>query len=72
MTPMPDRSTDMGGEAKAFPKTSWTIIWEAAQDGAPQQQESVEKLARLYWRPVCELVSGSSREIRIHAVEAHN
>jgi len=50
MAPRGDRTTDIGGAARVFPDTSWTLICEARGDG-PEVRESLNRLVALYWKP---------------------
>lgn len=44
-----DRPTREGGK---FPSTHWSAIRTAADPQSPERRASLEKLARLYWKPV--------------------
>jgi RNA polymerase sigma-70 factor (ECF subfamily) len=45
-------STEMGGAESAFPKTRWSVIRDAGDAESPASRQSLEDLARLYWRPI--------------------
>lgn len=49
---MRDEYTDIGGSGNAFPSTCWTVIRDASDPHATGYQESIDRLANLYWRPV--------------------
>jgi RNA polymerase sigma factor (sigma-70 family) len=58
MSPAPDKVTsttmaDVGGEHgdAAFTTTHWSVVLEA-QGQSPAAKEALEKLCRIYWRPV--------------------
>lgn len=46
------RTTRIGGAARSFPQTSWTLVLEARDPSAPQYRASLERLVSLYWKPV--------------------
>src|SRR5437660_11039222 len=53
--------TAIGGNAyhgpAAFATTHWSVVLEA-QGESPAAQEALEKLCRIYWRPVYSFVRG--------------
>jgi RNA polymerase sigma factor (sigma-70 family) len=70
VTPAEDRVTSLsaiGGYADhspaAFNTTHWSVVL-AAQDESPAAQEALEKLCRIYWRPIYSFVrrQGLGRE----------
>jgi RNA polymerase sigma-70 factor (ECF subfamily) len=44
--------TTMGGASIEFPVTSWTAVLGAREPGSPVAREHLERLCRLYWKPV--------------------
>ncbi len=44
--------TALGGPARGFPETHWSVIAGAKDRTDPRWRERVEQLARLYWRPI--------------------
>jgi RNA polymerase sigma-70 factor (ECF subfamily) len=53
--------TEVGGSAQdgrvAFTTTHWSVVLEA-QSESPAAQEALEKLCRIYWRPIYSFVRG--------------
>jgi RNA polymerase sigma factor (sigma-70 family) len=52
--------TEIGGAARAFPATSWTLLEQARQDHAAGGGAGFERLVRLYWKPVYWFIRRSS------------
>ncbi|MBI3723755.1 sigma-70 family RNA polymerase sigma factor [bacterium] len=48
---MRDGSTEIGGHGRLFPETSWTLICKARGEGEDVRR-SLDRLVRLYWKPV--------------------
>ncbi|KAF0246536.1 MAG: hypothetical protein FD180_641 [Planctomycetota bacterium] len=44
--------TALGGPARGFPETHWSVIAGAKDRKDPRWRERVEQLAKLYWRPI--------------------
>jgi RNA polymerase sigma factor (sigma-70 family) len=44
-------TTEIGGDGRTFPVTSWTLILEARGDG-PDARARLERFVELYWKPV--------------------
>lgn len=44
--------TVLGGPARGFPETHWSVIAGAKDRTDPRWRERVEQLARFYWRPI--------------------
>lgn len=44
--------TGIGGEGEGFQPTRWSIVRSAGDPGSPGYLESLDYLARAYWRPV--------------------
>ncbi len=42
----------MGGGARAFPSTRWSILHAAQDPESPAHREAIEHLCGLYWKPV--------------------
>lgn len=49
---MTDPNTEMGGSARVFPNTRWTILRNAQDPESPAYRRSIEEFAEIYWRPV--------------------
>jgi RNA polymerase sigma-70 factor (ECF subfamily) len=47
-----DAVTDLGGPARDFPETSWSVVLRAQDPSAPDASERIERLCRTYWKPV--------------------
>ncbi len=48
---MPSQTTLIGGAAREFPATSWSVVLGAAAGGEPSRV-CLERLIGLYWKPV--------------------
>jgi DNA-directed RNA polymerase specialized sigma24 family protein len=44
--------TALGGPARGFPETHWSVIAGAKDRSDPRWRERVEQLAKFYWRPI--------------------
>jgi RNA polymerase sigma-70 factor (ECF subfamily) len=44
--------TEIGGASRAFPVTSWTLLDQARREQAGGGGAAVDRLVRLYWKPV--------------------
>ncbi|MEK7466054.1 MAG: hypothetical protein AAB074_01455 [Planctomycetota bacterium] len=44
--------TALGGPARGFPETHWSVIAGAKDRSDPRWRERIEQLAKLYWRPI--------------------
>ncbi len=44
--------TSIGGEARAFPETLWTVVLRAQDPSSPECREALNQLVRAYWKPV--------------------
>jgi RNA polymerase sigma factor (sigma-70 family) len=49
---MKNDSTTLGGPARSFPSTRWSAVFDARDLNSPSRRQSMEELARIYWRPV--------------------
>jgi len=49
---MNSRETEMGGPARSFPATSWTLLEEAKAEKAGSEGRGFRRLVDLYWKPV--------------------
>jgi RNA polymerase sigma-70 factor (ECF subfamily) len=49
---MSDPVTEMGGQARSFPNTSWGLVLNARHPFAPELRDHFEILLRNYWKPV--------------------
>jgi len=47
-----DPPTGIGGGSYDFPVTSWTAVLGAADPRSPEARDHLERLCRLYWKPV--------------------
>lgn len=47
-----DSAVGTGQGAHDFPVTSWTAVLGAADPASPETRDPLERLCRLYWRPV--------------------
>jgi len=44
--------TSLGGPARSFPTTRWSLILQARDPSSPTYQASINDLCRMYWKPV--------------------
>jgi RNA polymerase sigma-70 factor (ECF subfamily) len=44
--------TEIGGEARAFRSTLWTLVLRAKEPTSPGRREALEELIGAYWKPV--------------------
>lgn len=51
--------TDIGGQGRQFPATSWSIVAGARDKGSDEYRRALERLTRLYWKPVYCLIRRS-------------
>lgn len=51
--------TEIGGENRRFPATSWSIVAGARDKGSAEYKRALERLTRLYWKPVYCLIRRS-------------
>jgi RNA polymerase sigma-70 factor (ECF subfamily) len=47
-----DRSTEIGGGARDFPATRWSVIRDASDRSSESFRASLAEFAAVYWRPV--------------------
>lgn len=58
---MPGFETSVGGLQSGFPTTLWSDVLGAADPGAPEHRERMDRLLRAYWRPVYAYIRGAWR-----------
>jgi len=44
--------TSIGGEARSFQSTLWTLVLSAKSGGGPERRAALERLIATYWKPV--------------------
>jgi RNA polymerase sigma-70 factor (ECF subfamily) len=54
--------TNLGGVARTFPTTVWSDILAAANPNSPQYRECLDRLFRVYWKPVYAYVRAAWRK----------
>lgn len=55
-------STEIGGSARAFPSTSWSMVRAATDRSRPEWRERLEGLVRAYWKPVYHYIRAKWRK----------
>lgn len=61
-TLMNDPVTGMGGTARQFPPTSWTVLRQAQHASPEERARAVQPFLELYWKPVYFLVRQAWRK----------
>ncbi len=49
---MPDSSTSLGGPARDFPSTRWSLVLAARDAADADRRRCLDELIRVYWKPV--------------------
>lgn len=44
--------TSIGGQARAFPETLWTVVLRAQDSSSPECRDALNELIKAYWKPV--------------------
>lgn len=44
--------TSIGGQARAFPETLWTVVIRAQDPSSPECRDALNELVEAYWKPV--------------------
>lgn len=47
-----DPTTMIGGGARRFPSTCWTVVLGAKDPASAEYKNSIETLAKVYWKPI--------------------